>query len=167
MKFVNVIVISIALLFAASAVEAKDQNTPHGQLVSQIDYVFAGDQVDDQGRVLIWEGTITGDIEGDIYWWFVFPSGVEGSPFNVGSTAFYQARWEIWTDDELIMAGESAGKTLFVGNQDGIWDGVGVVTEASGKYNTLKGRKIYESGPVVMGVSPPGTMYGAGMFSIY
>jgi len=167
MKFANVVVVSIALLFACSAVQAKDQVVPHGQLVSQIDYWFAGDQVDEQGRVLVWEGAITGDVEGDIYWWFVFPSGVEGSPFNVGRTAFYKSRWEIWTDGELILAGESAGKTFFVGNQDGIWDGVGVVTEASGKYNILKGRKIYESGPVVMGDSPPATMYGAGMFSIY
>lgn len=167
MKIVKVVLVSIVLLFACSAVQAKDQNLPYGQLVNQIDYWFAGDQVDEQGRVLVWEGTITGGIDGDIYWWFVMPPGVQGSPFNVGRTAFYQARWEIWSEDELILAGESAGKTFFVGNQDGIWDGVGVVTEASGKYNTLKGRKIYESGPVVMGDAPPASMYGAGMFSVY
>lgn len=167
MKFANVIVVSLALLFACSAVQAENQNVPHRQLVNQIDYWFAGDQVDEQGRLLVWEGTITGDIDGDIYWWFVLPPGVQGSSFNVGRTSFYQARWEIWADEELILAGESAGKTFFVGNQDGIWDGVGVVTEASGRYNTLKGRKIYESGPVVMGDSPPVSMYGAGMFSIY
>lgn len=167
MKFANVIFVSIALLFAGSAVQAKDQNMPHGQLVNQIDYWFAGDQIDEQGRILVWQGTISGDIDGDIYWWFVFPSGVNGSPFNVGSTSFYKARWEIWADDELILAGESAGKTFFVGDQDGIWDGVGVVTEASGRYNTLKGRRIYESGPVVVGDSRPTSMYGAGMFSVY
>jgi hypothetical protein len=133
-------------------------------LTSEIEYWLGTLEWDDEGRQLVWEGTITGEITGEMKWWFVRPSPVSGGPFVGGGVAFYSARWEIWDGDELLLAGESAGKTVFYGDGDGMWDGHGVVTEAKGKFNPLKGRKVYETGPVVVGDGPP---YGTGMFLVY
>jgi hypothetical protein len=142
---------------------------PNGNLTSQIDYWFVGHfgELDDEGRLLVWEATISGDLNGTIKWWFESPPPVVNSPFS-----FYAGRWEIWADGELVLAGESAGKTVFpdglvVGGADGIWDGHGVVTEAQGRMSPLKGTKISESGPVVIGDTPPVSFYGTGMFQVY
>jgi hypothetical protein len=100
-------------------------------------------------------------------WWFVRPSPVSGTIFMGGQVGFYSARWEIWDGEELLLAGESAGKTVFPEGADGMWDGHGVVMEAGRRLNPLKGRKVYESGPVILGSAPPFTYTGIGMFVIY
>ncbi len=162
--------IALAVCPADQFAYAGQDALPNGKLTSQIDYLFVGHlgEFDDEGRLLVWEADIYGDINGTIKWWFGLPP-VNGSPF-----AFYSARWEIWQDGQIVLAGESAGKTVFPdglpplpGSPDGIWDGHGVVTEAKGKWSPLKGRKIYETGPVVIGDTPPVSFYGAGMFQIY
>ena len=147
---------------------AEQDALPDGILTSQIDYWFVANlgQMDDEGRVLVWEATISGDLNGIMRWWFGAPP-VINSPFS-----FYAGRWEIWVDGELVLAGESAGKTVFpdgmvVGGADGVWDGHGVVTEAKGKMSPLKGRKISETGPVVIGETPPVSFYGTGMFQVF
>jgi hypothetical protein len=163
-----VLVLSMGL--GAQATFADQAAVPTGKLASQIDYFFVGHlaQLDDEGRLLVWEGAISGDINGTMKWWFELPPPVMNSPFS-----FYAARWEIWDDSgKLLLAGESAGKTVFPdgvvpGGADGVWDGHGVVTEASGRLNPLKGRKMYETGPVAIGDIPPVTFYGTGMFLIY
>jgi len=154
---------------------AGQDAVPNGKLVSQIDYWFVGHlaQLDQDGRLLVWEGTISGDINGEMKWWFEIPSPVTAPIYPSGiEVLFYSARWEIWSDNEMLLAGESAGKTLapegvFPGAVDGIWDGHGVVTEAHGRFNPLKGRKVYETGPVIIGDTPPVSFYGTGMFVIY
>jgi len=83
--------------------------------------------------------------------------------YNNGRIVPYAARWEIWDGETLVLAGESSGKTVIPEGQDGIWDGVGVVTEAHGRYNLLKGRHIYETGPVIF----DGLPYGTGIFSLF
>ena len=45
-----------------------------------------------------------------------------------------------------------------------MWDRHGVVTEARRGFNRLKGRRIYETGPVIWDPFP---FYGTGIFSIY
>jgi hypothetical protein len=70
-------------------------------------------------------------------------------------------------DGNLILAGESSGKTVFPDGVDGIWDGHGVVTEANGRYNRLKGRKVSETGTVLVGPTPPLSYTGTGLFTIY
>jgi hypothetical protein len=142
---------------------------PNGKLTSQIDYWFVGHfgELDDEGRLLVWEATISGDLNGTMKWWFEMPPPVTNSPFS-----FYAGRWEIWVDGALVLAGESAGKTVFpdglvVGGADGVWDGHGVVTEANGAMSPHKGKKTYETGPVVIGDTPPVSFYGTGMLQVY
>lgn len=157
------------IALGSSAALATQGAAPNGSLVSQIDYVFVAylGQLDQEGRLLVWEATIGGDVNGEMKWWFEVPSPVAASSFS-----FYTGRWEVWSDGKLVLAGESAGKTVFPNGvypnaPDGVWDGHGVVTEAYGRYGLLKGRRIYETGPVVIGETPPVSFHGTGMFTIY
>jgi hypothetical protein len=151
------------------AASADDAARPGPALISQIEYRFVGhrQEVDDEGRLLVWEGTISGDISGKIAWWFEQPPPVAEQFYDGGRVSFYAARWEIISDDELLLAGESAGKTVFPDGNDGIWDGHGVVTRASDRFSALVGQEIQETGPVIVGTDPPITFTGTGMFSIY
>jgi hypothetical protein len=111
--------------------------------------VFVGHHgiFDGEGRLLVWEGTISGDIEGEILYWF----DLSGGPPNMPETAyssFYEARWEIWDGDDLLLAGESAGQTATPPGKDGIWRGKGIVTEAYGDFADWIGRQVYEGGNV-------------------
>jgi hypothetical protein len=161
--------VAVVLLAVGSMAVAVDDFAQRGQLTSQIDYRFVGhlQQWDLEGRLLVWQGSIVGDFTGEMKWWFEIPSPVSGGPFEGGRVSFYSARWEIWDGDELLLAGESAGKTVFPDGADGMWDGHGVVTEAAEGLNPLKGRKVYETGPVVVGELPPLTFSGTGMFLMY
>jgi hypothetical protein len=148
---------------------AQDSVPSSEQLTGKIDYQYVGHlrQKDDAGRVLVWEATIEGDVTGNMKWWFVIPSPVSPVKHEGGLTTFYLARWELWVDGELLLAGESAGKTVYPNGADGIWDGHGRVTEGAGKYSALVGRAVYETGPVFLGQEPPKTYAGTGMFRIY
>jgi hypothetical protein len=148
---------------------ADDGGVRRGTRTSEINYWFVGDQGewDEEGRLLVWAGTISGDINGEMKWWFVMPSPVTGGPFVGGEVAYYSARWEIWDGEELLLAGGSAGKTVFPAGADGMWDGHGIVTEAGKGFNSLKGSKVYETGPVIIGPNPPFSYAGTGMFLIY
>jgi hypothetical protein len=159
----------LSMTLAGATAFADGSAVPNGRLTSQIDYTFAGHlgQWDEEGRLLVWVGTIEGDFTAEIKWWFVMPSPVDGSTFTGGEVVFYAARWEIWDAGKLLLAGESAGKTVFPDGADGMWDGHGVVTEANGAFNPLKGRKVYETGPVIVGSNPPVSFSGTGMFLIY
>ena len=66
-----------------------------------------------------------------------------------------------------MLAGESAGKTVIPEGQDGIWDGVGIVLEANGDLSSLKGRRIYETGIVVIPTDPEVRSTGSGMYVIH
>lgn len=160
----------LSMTLAGTTAFADNNAVPNGRLASQIDYLFVGHlgQLDDEGRLLIWEGTIQGDFTGVIKWWFEDPSPVPlGGAYDAGLLLFYAAKWEISKDGEMLLAGESAGKTALPVGADGIWDGHGVVTEANGIFNRLKGRKMYETGTVLLGANPPVTYSGTGMFLIY
>ena len=168
MKASRIVLLSLGLIFACCSASADQFDVPQGQLVSSIDYEFMAhlNIFDDEGRLLVWEGNISGDLNGHMKWWVVVPGPVPGYVFDNGVFSYYTARFEFYNDmDELTLAGESSGKTVFPidPDGDGIWDGAGVVTEAKGRYSPLKGRKIYETGPVVMGEGLP---YGAGMWTI-
>jgi hypothetical protein len=170
----NLCLILLLVAFLASPLTAPvlaDHGFVRGeQLRCEIDYWYVGHLgiYDDEGRKLIWEGTISGDVTGTMKWWFG-PSPASTPPFEGGSVSYYSARWEIWDDIEtvLLLAGESAGKTVFPTGEDGMWDGHGVVTEAHGWYNPLKGCHIYETGPVIICGDPPPLPYGTGIFVIY
>ena len=175
MRLIKLFLICLFALMASVPAQASDVGVPNGVSANQIDYLFVGhlNITDDEGRLLVWEGVIDGDISGDMKWWFGPPPVDTGGPpgfplpHEGGGTSYYQARWEILQDGQMVLAGESAGKTVFSDGEDAIWDGHGVVTKAKGQYNRLKGRKIYESGPVWLGDFPPLTYEGRGIFTIY
>jgi hypothetical protein len=164
---------SLLFLFALSSIGAiafaDEGDKPRESLASEIAYNFVGHHeiVDDQGRLLVWEATIEGDISGELLWWFVQPSPATSTPYAGGRIDYYGARWEIQVAGELVLAGESAGKTVWADGADGIWDGHGVVTEALGDFSMLKGHKTYETGPVFKGSNPPVSYSGKGLFVIY
>ncbi len=163
----------LSLTLAATMAFAKDGAGRRGPLTSEINYWFVGHegQWDDEGRLLVWEATIEGDINGTMKYWF----GPEPAPiieYLGGRVNYYVARWEIWAGKKLLLAGESAGKTVFPDDADGMWDGHGVVTEVRKGFKPLKGRKlkglkVYETGPVIVGSTPPVSYHGTGMFLIY
>jgi hypothetical protein len=163
------LVLGLTMTLAGTSAFAADNAVPNGRLASQIDYSFVGDQqiTDSEGRLLVWEATIEGAFTGEMKWWFETPPA-DDAVFDPGFVSFYAARWEIWSAGELLVAGESAGKTVFPFVGDGMWDGHGVVTEAKGKFNPLKGRKVYETGTVIWGMTQQDPfLSGRGMFLIY
>lgn len=138
-------------------------------LTGALDLTYVGHlaKTDDEGRLLVWEGSIKGDFAGTIRWWFVAPSPEASTNYMGGKVDYYKARWEVWVDEALVLAGESAGKTVTLHQSDGMWDGHGVVTEAFGKFARFKGHKVYETGPVIYGSNPPVSLTGTGMFQVY
>lgn len=168
MKAIKIFLLSVGLIFVCCSASAAQFNLPNGQLVNKIDYELMAHLgiFDEEGRLLVWEGNISGDLNGYMKWWVVVPGTVPRYTFDNGEIAYYTARFEFYNDmDELMLAGESSGKTVFPADPDGdgIWDGAGVVTEAKGRYAPLKGRKIYETGPVINGEGLP---HGEGMWTI-
>ena len=132
-------------------------------LMSTIDYVFVGNlgSVDGEGRLLVWDGSIHGDIDGQILWWFVAGGGPPNMP-DAAHVGFYEARWEIWDGETLLLAGESGGSTALPQNKDGIWRGNGFVTEVGAGYEAWMDRPIKEGGNV--NFAPPPS--GSGFFRI-
>lgn len=162
----------LLVLFVTTAMQtalAENNAIPDERLIGEIDYWFVGHlgQTDGAGRSLVWEATIEGDVKGKMKWWFVNPPPVSPITYTGGQTTFYAARWELWVEDKLLLAGETAGKTVFPDGAAGIWDGHGRVTEAAGRFSTLKGRAVYETGPVLLGQDPPKSYAGTGLFLIY
>ena len=122
---------------------------PMPQLSGAISYVFAGHLgiFDDAGRLLAWDATIEGDINGSMKWWFVLDPVHPNFP-EEAHVGFYKARWEIWDGETLLLAGMSSGTTAQPKGKDGIWRGNGVVTEAGPGYEDWVGRREYEGGNV-------------------
>ncbi len=122
---------------------------PAPSLRSTIDYWFVGHlgETDSEGRLRVWDGEIHGDIEGQMVWWFVPGGGPPNMP-DAAHVSFYEARWEIWDGDALLLAGNSAGSTALPPGKDGIWRGNGIVTEAGAGFEDWNGRHVREGGNV-------------------
>jgi hypothetical protein len=147
---------------------ADDDVVPSGPLASQIEYWSVGHlgERDDEGWLLAWKANVSGDLTGEMRWFFPeTPPAPEGA-YAGGEIGYYLARWELWNGDELVLAGESTGKTVIPEGEDGIWDGHGLVMEANGDSSSLKGRKTYETGIVIMPSDPDIHSTGSGMFVI-
>lgn len=107
-------------------------------------YEFVGHLgiVDADGRLLAWEGTTSGDIDGVIRWW------VEPGDTFTGQAHHYSIRVEIWdsTATELLLAAEMSGTTTARHGKNSNWRENGVVTEANGDFESWVGRHVHESG---------------------
>ena len=138
------------------------------QLNSTIDYRFVGhrQQVDAAQRVLTWVATIEGALNGAMNYWCTQQPPAPSTETAHTVIHFYAGRWEIFDGDALLLAGESAGRTVFPAGGDGIWDGHGVVLETGSELAALLGRRSYETGPVLRGDNPPQSFHGRGLFSI-
>ena len=146
-------VLALALLLVLGTVLVDDAaiwaKKPAPSLTCTIDYEFVGHlgETDDDERLLVWDGEIHGDIEGQILFWIVPDGGPPNMPF-AAHASFYEARWEIYVAGDLVLAGDSAGTTATPLGKDGIWRGEGIVTEAYGEFEDWIGRQSYEGGNV-------------------
>ena len=163
------VVLALSMTLAGTIAFADDASVSDAMLTGALDLTYAGnlEKTDDDGRLLVWEGSVGGDFGGTIRWWFIDPSPIVSTMYKGGTVNYYEARWEIWVDGVLVLAGQSAGKTVAPDQSDGMWDGHGIVIEAYGKFARFKGRKVYETGPVIYGSNPPDSLTGTGMFQIY
>lgn len=171
----HILLCSVVFVFATASVGAVDDDVCSISLRSVSDYVLVAHLgiLDEERRQLIWKGTLKGDIEGVELWWFdvsLLRSEVKPD-YRVD---FYSGRWEIYDEDpfpdagpnpnaKLLLAGMSAGQTLIPldpPGSDGIWDGIGIVTEANEEFEPLIGCEVFEGGPVVF--TSPFSAYGVG-----
>jgi len=170
MKKIFIGITALALLVASPA--PAGDNAPW--LESYTAYYFAGDPVRDPSWLLVWEGTIQGDVNGVIRWWVDL---AEWFPPD------YVTRWEVLDCDPgdpsscpydpddpddpapVIMAGYSAG-TNFAPVGDVVeWSGKGIVTFVAPQYAEWFGRRTTEGGwYYLVGGGPTN---GGGTFMIY
>jgi hypothetical protein len=174
MKFDSVLTrtLLLTLVFAmlsGSAAFADDGAALNEPLTCHIEYWSVGHlgKRNDEGWLLAWKANVSGDLTGELRYWFPDSPPVPESTYSDGEVGYYLARWELWNGEELILAGKSAGKTVIPDGEDGIWDGHGIVMEANGNLISLKGRRIYETGTVIMPSDPAVPSTGSGMFLIY
>ncbi len=104
-------------------------------------HTFVGAPPGPDGYMLGWEGTITGDINGEIQWWFYAPTFV-----GYGQTSHYSVRVEIRDGTELLLVVADSGSTTVRHGKNSNWRANGVVIEAYGDYESWLGRNVHESG---------------------
>ncbi len=150
MKKLSLVLVALALLLALLPAGMAQAEKPAPSLTATIDYDFVGHlgQFDAEGRLLVWEVDLSGDIEGVAFWWFEWPLQV------TGKVNHYVAYFEIYDESGqvLLLAGYDFGTTAKPpGREDDIWiwRGVGMVTEAYGVFEDWNGRRVYGSGPVI------------------
>jgi len=124
-----------------SALEKK----PAPTLTDTTTYQFVGTLgiLDAQGRLLAWQGTVSGDIEGVIKWWMDI-----GSMSYTGQASHYVDRFEIWdaAEEELLLAGDEAGTTTARHGKNSNWRTNGTVTEAGPGFEDWLGRTEHAEG---------------------
>jgi hypothetical protein len=162
MKLIKLLFVFACLLFATFAV--ADNKAPF-RVITEYGFVGGAGILDTEGRLLAWEGTTDGDIEGIIRWWLVFPTRV------TGQASHFVGRWEIWDDDDtfLLLAGDEAGTTTDRPGKSGVWRANGIVTYVNPGFpelDDLFGRQVHDGGEfiwVIPGVFP---LEGWGKFRI-
>jgi len=160
MNLVKLLFVSACMVFATTAV-AKDA----APLNATTEYAFVGHlgAFDAEGRLLAWEGTTSGDIEGVIRWWMVVPFSI------TGQVTHFEERWEIWDVNMtfLLLEGYNAGTTTNRPGKTGVWRSNGMVTKvgpACPELDEWLGGHMHESGEfswIVQGEFPE---KGTGIF---
>jgi hypothetical protein len=125
-------------LFQSDQVTTTLAKKPAPTLKGTTVYDFVGHlgEVDAEGRLLAWKGTISGDINGVIKWWMVVPFDV------TGQVSHYEDRFEIWNAEEtvLLLAGDEAGTTTARHGKNSNWRTNGTVTEVGPGFEDWIGR---------------------------
>ena len=162
MKLIKLLLVSTCLVFATTA-GAKDD----GPLYATTEYAFVGhlEQFDADGRLLAWEGTTSGDIEGVIRWWMVVPFSI------TGQVTHFEERWEIWDVNMtfLLLEGYNAGTTTNRPGKSGVWRSNGIVTYVNPGFPELDewlGRHMHESGEFSWLIQGEFPFLGTGIFRV-
>jgi hypothetical protein len=165
MKKLMYIPLILALVLALVPAGMAEAEKPAPTLTGTTEYDFVGHlgQFDAEGRLLAWQGTITGDIEGVIRWWMVVPSK------RGGQASHFVERFEIWEDDDfdnLLLAVDEEGTTTVCHGKNTVWRANGTVIEANGEFQDWVGRRTHNSGDatwLIPGVLP---LDGEGTFRV-
>jgi hypothetical protein len=164
-------VLALTLLLVLGTVLADDSEKPAPSLTGTTDYDFVGhlqqipDDLDEEGRLLVWEGTISGDIEGVIQWWM--------EPMSItGQASHYVDRWEIWSDDPLenseavlLLAGDEEGTTTVRHGKNSVWRANGLVTDVSAGLEDWIGCEVHDDGHFTW-AAPGLPDHGTGTFRV-
>lgn len=160
MKLIKLLLVSTCLVFATTA--GVNAAPP---LKATTEYAFVGhlEQFDAEGRLLAWEGTTSGDIEGKIRWWMVVPFSV------TGQVTHFVEKWQILDDAGLvvILEGYNAGTTTNRPGKSGVWRSNGIVTYVNPDFPELAewlGRHMHESGEFSWIVPGEFPFEGTGIF---
>jgi uncharacterized protein (TIGR02246 family) len=158
---VLVLLVALGPVFANDDEIGTEEPAPSLTCTTEHDFVGHLGMLDAKGRLLAWEGTISGDINGVIQWWM-------GPMSAIGNVSNYVYRVEIWNSDKtvLLLAGDSSGSTTAAPGKDAFWRGKGIVTEASAEFEDWIGRQVYESGQATWAI--PGVLpdHGVSTFLI-
>ena len=164
----TIAVLALALLVVLGTVlsgGAAQAKKPAPSLRCTTEYYFRGADdppIYEEGRLLCWEGPISGDINGVIQWWMM-PGGK--STGQVGHHA--GGRWKIWNSDKtvLLLAGDDEESTTVRHGKNSVWRGHGIVTDASEEFEDWIGRSMHEGGHFTW-AEPGLPLEGEGTFRI-
>jgi len=110
-----------------------------------MDYIFVGHlQIfDDDGRILAWEGTVSGAINGEIKWYMFI---LDKKCPQV--THFADDRWYIFDSEtgELLLKGDEKGTTTIRHGKNSVWRANGIVLETNGDFAIWLGRHVHMGG---------------------
>jgi hypothetical protein len=152
--------LSVILVLVSAGMAAAKKPAP--SLEGTTEYIFVGSGPPDaEGRTLVWEGPISGDIEGVIQWWIDMDTMTK-----TGAVSHYDDRWVILDKNKaaVLLAGEESGSTTARDGKDSIWRTNGVVTDASDQFEGWIGRQTHADGNAEF---PPGELpSGEGTFRI-
>lgn len=127
------------------------------------EYHFVGHlgEKDGEGRTLVWEGTISGDIEGVIKWWSML-----NEMLFTGQASHYEQRFKIWNaNEELLLVGDDAGTTTARHEKNSNWRANGTIILAYGDFADYFGRQAHSAGHFTW-VAPEFPYEGTGTFRV-
>ena len=146
--------LSLVVLLVVIPLGAVQAKTP---LYCTTDYYFVGHlgTFDAEGRLLAWQGTVSGDINGEINWWMFFYTKAQ-------VTHFADDIWEILDSEtgEPLLRGDEHGTTTIRHGKNSVWRSNGIVLEAYGDFEIWVGRHVHMGGHftwVVPGFPDSGT----------
>lgn len=135
---------------------------PKLNCTTDYDFVAGLGIYDNQGRLLVWQGTTSGDINGIIKWWTDM-----ATMWYTGQASHYEDRFEIWNAEEtmLLLAGDEAGSTTARHGNNSNWRTNGTVTEGYGEYEDWLGCNTHAEGHFTW-AAPGVPDHGDGTFRI-